>query len=56
MARTATHDEVIDCQARTIGLLNQVEALLTGWVLGHDRDEIAKLTEPLYELLDKDPA
>lgn len=41
-------------QCAVIGRLNEIESLLTGWVLKHDQDEIAKLTEPLYELCDRD--
>jgi hypothetical protein len=44
----------VHAQAHVIGLLNQVEATLTGWVLGEDREKVAKLTSPLYDLCDKD--
>jgi hypothetical protein len=38
-----------------VRLLNQVESLLTGWVLKEDRDEVARLTGPLYEMADPTP-
>jgi hypothetical protein len=40
--------------SHAIGSLNNVESLLTGWVLGYDRDKIEELTRPLWELLDAD--
>lgn len=50
----ATPEQRIEAQAHVCGLLNQVESILTGWVLGEDRDAVSKLTEPLYALVDKD--
>lgn len=50
----ASAEQRLAAQAHAVGLLNQLESLLTGWVLEEDRDEISKLTEPLYEKLDKD--
>jgi hypothetical protein len=50
-----THDEQIRAQAHVVGLLNEVEAVLTGWVLGEDREAVSKLTSPLYDLCDKQP-
>jgi hypothetical protein len=41
-------------QAHVVGLLNEVEAVLTGWVLQHEREKIDKLMSPLYELVDRD--
>lgn len=50
----ATAEDRLRAQAHAVGLLNEVEATLTGWVLGHDREKVAKLTEPLYALCDRD--
>lgn len=50
----ASPEMKLEVQAMVVGLLNQVEALLTGWVLQEDQDKISKLTEPLYVLVDKD--
>jgi acyl-ACP thioesterase len=48
----ATAEDRLRAQAHAVGLLNEVEATLV--VLGHDREEVAKLTEPLYALCDRD--
>jgi hypothetical protein len=47
-------DDVLRATGHVIDLLNQVEATLTGWVIGYDREEVAKLTGPLYDLADTD--
>ena len=44
----------IHAQAHVLRLLNEAEAVLTGWVLKHSKDEIAKLLDPLYTLCDRD--
>lgn len=44
----------LEAQVHVVGLLNQVEATLTGWVIGEDREKIEKLLTPLYELVDRD--
>jgi len=54
MTSKATAEQRLDAQTHAIGLLNELEATLTGWVLQEDREQIAKLCEPLYRLLDKD--
>lgn len=54
MPAQVTPEMKLEAQAHAVGLLNQLEAVLTGWVLGEDRDKIAELTEPLYALLDRD--
>ena len=41
-------------QAHVVGLLNEIEAVLTGWVLQEDREKVEKLVAPLYDLCDKD--
>jgi hypothetical protein len=48
---TVAEERKRDCEIEVIRALNLVEALLTGWVLEHDREEIAKLTAPLYDLV-----
>ena len=55
MARKATQEEIVQAQARLVGMLNEIDAVLTGWVLGHPREQVEKLTGPLYDLLDQDP-
>lgn len=50
---TVAEERKRDCEIEVIRALNLVEALLTGWVLEHDREEIAKLTAPLYDLVDR---
>jgi len=45
-------DDILQAQAHVVGLLNQAEAILTGWVLKYDRDEIAALFDPLYARCD----
>lgn len=52
MAATTSADR-IEAQAHVCGLLNEVEAVLTR-ALGEDREAVAKLTGPLYALVDKD--
>src|SRR5262245_43129758 len=54
MARRPTQDEVIRAQAHVVGLLNEAEAVLTGWVIGYDRDKIKEMTDGLYDLCDTD--
>jgi hypothetical protein len=54
MARKPTPDEVLHAQGHVVGLLNEVEAVLSGWVLGYDRDGLKKLTDPLYDMCDTD--
>jgi hypothetical protein len=49
-----TTDNKTRAQAHVVGLLNEVESVLTGWVLGEDREMVEKLTAPLYDLCDKD--
>lgn len=44
----------LQAQAHAVRLLNELEAVLTGWVLEIDRDTIAPHVDPLYELVDKD--
>lgn len=44
----------LNCQCEVVRLLNQAEALLTGWVLKEDQEKISELMNPLYELVDKD--
>lgn len=50
----ATAEQRLNAQAHVVGLLNEIEAVLTGWVLAEDRDAVNELTAPLYELCDKD--
>lgn len=54
MSRHATSEHKLATQCEVIRRLNEIEALLTGWVLGEDRDEVERLTSPLYDLCDKD--
>jgi hypothetical protein len=46
--------EVTRAAARAVGLLNELEAVLTGWVLAYDRDEVEQLLAPVYEKLDRE--
>lgn len=48
-------DETTRAQAHVVGLLNEVEAVLTGWVLGEDKDAVDKALDPLYEMCDREP-
>lgn len=50
----ASPEQKLEAQAHVVGLLNQVESILVGWILKHDREKIAKLTNPLYDLVDHD--
>lgn len=52
-ARQVTEEERIRAQAHVVGLLNEVEAVLTGWVLKEDPEKVGKLVNPLYDLCDK---
>ena len=57
MPSTELNEErVLDCQAEVVRALNLVESLLTGWVLKNDTELVRKLTDPLYDLVDKDPS
>ena len=47
-------EHFVSAQAQCVGLLNQLEAVLCGWVLQHDREKVAKQLGPLYDLLDTD--
>jgi len=47
-------EDRLRAQAHVVGLLNEVEAVLTGWVLQEDRELVEKLCGPLYDLCDKD--
>jgi hypothetical protein len=49
-----TEEQRTRVRSRVVGLLNEVEYLLTGWVLKEDREEVAALAEPLYLLADKE--
>lgn len=51
-----TDEDIIRAQAHVVGLLNEAEAVLTGWVLGEDQEQVTKLTGPLYEMCDREPA
>lgn len=52
-----TEEMETQAQAHVVGLLNEVEAVLSGWVLGYDREKVAELTGPLYQMCDqKSPA
>lgn len=51
-----TDEDITRAQAHVVGLLNEVEAVLTGWVLGEDRERVSELTEPLYDMCDREPA
>jgi len=55
MPLKVTEDDQVRAQAHAVGLLNQLDSVMTGWVLGHPREQIEKLTSPLYDLLDKAP-
>jgi len=50
----ATPEMKLEAQARVVGLLNEVERKLTGWVIGEPREEVERLLDPLYDLCDKD--
>lgn len=50
----ATSEQVLAAQAHVVGLLNEIDSVLTGWVLEEDQEKVKKLTDPLYELCDKD--
>jgi hypothetical protein len=50
---TVTEEDRVRAQAHVVGLLNEVEAVLTGWVLRENKDEVAKLTDRLYDLCDR---
>jgi hypothetical protein len=52
--RVTDEERRVETRNRVIGMLNEVESLLTGWVLKEDRWAVAELTEPLYGLADKD--
>lgn len=54
MARRPTADEVVAAQAHAVGLLNEAEAVMSGWAIGYDREKLKRLTDPLYDLLDTD--
>jgi hypothetical protein len=47
-------DAVLHAQGHVIGLLNEAEAVLTGWVLGYDREAVKKQMDSLYEMCDTD--
>jgi hypothetical protein len=49
-----TPEQVTQAQAHVVGLLNQVESTLTGWVLGYDREAVAKHIDGLYKMCDTD--
>lgn len=49
-----TDDDVVRAQAHVIGRLNEIEAVLTGWTLGYDRETVERLVAPLYEMCDTD--
>lgn len=49
----ASAEDRLRAQAHTVGLLNEVEAVLTR-ALGYPREQVEKLTRPLYELCDRD--
>lgn len=49
-----TPEEVVRAQAHVVGLLNEIDAVLTGWVLGYDRETVEQHTGPLYEMCDTD--
>jgi hypothetical protein len=51
---TAEPAEVTRAAAHAVGLLNELEAVLTGWVLAYDRDEIERLLAPVYARLDQE--
>lgn len=44
-----------DAAQRAQKLLDEAEALLTGWVLGFDRETVATALEPLHRQLDDVP-
>jgi hypothetical protein len=46
--------EVTRAAAHAVGLLNELEAVLTGWVLAYDRDEIERMLAPVYAKLDQE--
>lgn len=54
MSRQPTEEERIRAAAHVVGLLNEAEGVLTGWVLKHDREKIKKLLDPVYDLVDKE--
>lgn len=54
MPKTVDPQTRLQAQAHVVGLLNEVEAVLTGWVLQEDREKVEKLVGPLYDLCDKD--
>jgi len=49
-----TPEDIKRAQAHVVGLLNEIENVLTGWVLGYDREKVAKHVDPLYEMCDTD--
>lgn len=49
-----TAEDVTRAQAHVVGLLNEVEHVLRGWVLGYDAEIVASHTSPLYEMCDTD--
>lgn len=59
-AGTASRTEVrraelrLDAQCGVLRMLNQAEAILTGWVLKEDAEKVSALFSPLYDLCDKD--
>ena len=50
----ATAEDKVQAAAHAVGLLNELQAVLTGWVLEHDREKIEKMLDPVYDLLDKE--
>lgn len=51
----ATTNDQLHAQAHCVGLLNELEAVLTGWLLGEDEEEVRDALEPLHRMLDREP-
>lgn len=56
MARRPDDEEITRADAHVIGLLNEVEAVLKGWVIRAPAELVDKWLDPVYVHLDTDPA
>jgi hypothetical protein len=50
----ADEETKIRAAAHCVGLLNELEAVLCGWVLELDREWVAKCLDPIYRKLDEE--